>query len=539
MPIEHVLGGNGNALPPIIGQPEQRLRPLFREEKVGDTVVRFLSFDGRQTVQTIDLPYMKDRKVMAKRNGGCSFVLLARLGDVTNTSLKLANIPGTLFGLEMSETFRYMVHRVKFMLLIKVFKEEQLLDGNSVGVTTQIYLNDVENSEQVYVTQTQESLHDTDLAGLEIMRKASIVEGFADDATVGGSDVDMMGGAPAAFTTAPVAFAEGGAPAGATDSPPSVPAVTAAVSQSADPSPPSMPAGIDIAYMGIYDRALNLSERRLIARSVQAIIDGQVTPSIKPAAVVDFDITQISAEILDADPDSRRMVKDLSPNKFHLMYNVEGQSVSAQYRLANTQTKCLELTKNEKFFTPTPVNLDTSNGYTIELLFCIREFSSENDSAIFCYATQDANVRVPQLIVSVSSNRSSSSDNINGDGNRLSVFFTHDIPRFECLINLRTNKWYHAVITSDSKIYLNGSQVPTTGRAVTWLPDVIDRGRYLTLGDHNVADSYRVTTDTGISINGFIAVSRFYTAPINDELVKELHRKLRDDRGGQINAYSI
>ena len=487
----------------LIGQPNIARRPLFREHKFGlksNVLVRSFSFQREHSLQVLNDTDMKMRKLNAKTNGGCTFVALVRIGDLFDTDIFIASIPGTMFEISTREPLRYLVNASKFVMLMKVFREEKIVDGPDVGVTIEMYINNVEDGEEVYVTQTQQSLVDTTLGSLKLMH-------------VGGNEHTTGSVMPPSTEVPHVEHFE------------------------------QAPMPMDLSYFGIYDRALNLAERRLIATSVKNIMDAQVNPNIKPKIALEYDIRLLTDELLDATPDMRRMLKDSSGNRHNLLYNIEGDSVSAQFRLTNTQTKCVELAKNEKFFSASPVYLETSAGYSMEFLFCAREFSRENDSIIFCYTTQDLNIRDPQLIVNITPNQkkndrnSDSSDGTTKDGHHLSVYFSADLPRFECLVDLRLNKWYHVIITSESNIYINGAEAPATGNMVTWVPDLPDRGRYITIGDYKVTDSYKVSTDTGNSLGGYIALTRFYSAPMNEVGAKEAYQQIR--KLDEFNAYGI
>ncbi len=447
-------------------------RPILKENKYNDVVVRYLQINNNIHTLNVDQDSHVAKLVFTpKTNKGYTIVMVARIitPRLDRDQFSYTSVGKTGLKLTQNESFKYYVNKNNFMLVMKTVREKRGEDDQILGSMAALYVNLMEDEEAIQIKQSQEELQDASLAEMVLLH----------DKTEQNQDSTKM--------------------------------------------------EVDLVYLGLYDRPLNMVERMLIKKSVEPIINHANVEKYNLEVQAEYDITTMDAAQLEANPDLQRIVRDQSPNRFNLVYNVEGGSI--QYRLTQTQTKCIELTKNEKLFTPSPGYIDTiTHGYSVELLFCIKELSDDNDSVILSYTITDLNIRLPQLIVGVSSNQRSK---LEGKGARLSVFFAHDLPRFECLVNMVTSKWYHVIITSDSRIFLNGESAPTLGRAVTWLPDM---NRTLTIGDYKTTDSYRVSSDYGNTIHGYVALARVYNAPINDEIAKNKYTHLRDLDG---NAYGI
>ena len=280
--------------------------------------------------------------------------------------------------------------------------------------------------------------------------------------------------------------------------------------------------GVDIAYVGFYDRALTPYERLLIRASCEQIIAAPPPRAIEPRVVADYDLTTITDAYLNTSPDLRRMVKDMSPSKFNLVYNVDGRDAVFQTRVA---ARCVEMTKNEKFYAASSSYVDLTSGYTFELLFMVRQFSQESDSVIMCYATLENNLRAPQIIIAITPSKAGMANQV--EGHRLSVFYQSDMLRFETNETLKENKWYHAIITSESEMFINGEKAKTTGRAVATLQLVASQSRYITIGDYKNADGQRVSADAGNTMNGFYALARIYNYPLSASAAREAYRKAK------------
>ena len=300
----------------------------------------------------------------------------------------------------------------------------------------------------------------------------------------------------------------------------------------ADPSKDGNTTGVDIAYIGIYDRALSPYERQLIKASCEPILKSPSARATDPKVVADYDLTELNEATLSANKDMKRSMQDKSASKFNLLYNM-GRDAVFNTRLS---AKSVEMTKSEKFFSPTSCFIDMTDGYTIELFFCVRQFSSEADSVVFCYSALEMNVRTPQIVAGVTSSSFGTSTEI--EGHRFSVFYAADIPRFQSKGTLQINQWYHIVFTSESKMFINGEQVETFGRAVVALPVAANQPRYLTIGDYKNADGARVTTDAGNTMNGYIGVVRVYNYPLVHASVKERYMAVKSSGGGD-NVYGL
>jgi hypothetical protein len=444
-------------------------RPKLKEiTHAGGSPLRFLKITGKEPLRIGERTPIAEKVLKNKDNKGFSIVMLAKFNKSEDMST-YASVKDTPLLLSHTESFKYYTDKSSCVMIIKTVRENRDQDGMLVGSVNALYVNLVEDDEVIHVRQSQQELTDIGLKDLVMMSN---------------KDADSLANMD-----------------------------------------------VDLTYFAIYDRPLNMAERVLIRNSVKHILDVGATTKYDLITEAEYNFTTMDPKALEINPNLRRVVQDATQNRFNLVYNVEGENVDIQYRLGSTQTKCIELTKNEKLFSPSPVYIDlTTNGYSIELLFCMKQFSDENDSILLSYSSSEFNIRQPQLLVGISPRHRIHLDN---KGARLSIFYANDLPRFECVVDLQVSKWYHVIVTSESKIFLNGQQAPTLGRAVSYLPDM---NRILAIGDHRATDSYRVSSDHGNSINGYIALAKLYNSPMNIATASDKYNALK---GIDNNAYGI
>jgi hypothetical protein len=436
-------------------QPNQSMQPTFSEE--GKT--KFFVFDDavnlNNTKKDIDVP------INSGRNGGCSIVSVIRCSDLENSDFVMTTID-KMYTMKVDD-FRYYITRNTWCLLMVVYKEKDK------GTSYSTFLDDVANGEELRVSQTQDSLLDTNINKMIV----------------------------------------------------------------GDPMKQGNQSRVDIAYLAVYDRALTPYERQLIRASCKDILISPAARTTDPKVVADYDVTEITDERLSASKDMRRTLKDSSASKFDLLYNVYGKDAVFNTK---SMTKYVELSKNDKFFSPTSNFIDMTDGYTMELFFYIRQFSTETDSVVMCYSALQANVRTPQIIMGITS--STFGTNTQVEGNRFTVIYAADMQRFQSQTILSINKWYHVVFTSESKMYINGEKVDTYGRALVTLPLVANQARYITVGDYMNADGSRVSTDAGRTMNGFFGLGRIYNYPLNPTAVRERYTVVKNSNGGG-NVYGL
>lgn len=436
-------------------QPIATLQPTFSE----DGINRFFMFDAAAALNNT----AKDADVAMNsgRNGGCSIVAVIRCSDMENPDFVLTRIEKKY---EMKlEDFKYYITRNTWCLLMVVYKEKDR------GTSYSTFLDDVANGEELRVSQTQDSLLDTNVNKMIV----------------------------------------------------------------ADPVKKDSVSRVDIAYLGVYDRALTQYERELIRASCNDILISPSARKVDPKVMADYDLTEITEERLDANKDMRRSLVDASPSGFNLIYNVYGKDAIFN---SKSKTKYVELSKNDKFFSQTSNYIDMIDGYTVELFFCIRQYSIETDSIVMCYSALQANVRIPQMIMGVTSSTFGTNTQI--EGNRFTVIYAADMPRFQSQTVLSVNKWYHVVFTSESKMFINGQRVETYGRALVTLPLVVNQARYITVGDYMNADGSRVSTDAGKSMNGFFGLGRIYNYPLTPAAAQERYTVVKNSNGGG-NVYGL
>ncbi len=276
----------------------------------------------------------------------------------------------------------------------------------------------------------------------------------------------------------------------------------------------------ELAYAGVYDRALQAGERHLIWKSVEEILRKQPLSVPSPKAIVEYNM--LAMEGAPSPSFEYNKVKDSSiVNSFDLIMNSENtDNVGGRYRF-NPFTH-LVLTKADKFFTQSSSYLEFPDGYSIEIMFVGTEFSETNPNILFCYATPSEESAQPQMIVNVSPTDTDK-------GNLMSViFFTRqkDVGRIESSLRISPGRWYHVVITSESQIFINGMMDPKPrGRSVTHFPSAT--GRYITIGDYKNPDVYVATTDYGNTIHGNISVARVYNTALNQSQVDGMFDKVR------------
>jgi hypothetical protein len=443
------------------GQSSPNLQAKYIEE--GKT--RFFSFREMATLKITDKD--ADVGIPTGRNGGCTLVSVVRCTDVENSDYVIASLK---FGdsdqqryIQTLEDFKYYITRNTWCLLMCIYKEKDK------GTSFSTFLDNMANGEELRVSQTQDTLLDTNIKTMVL----------------------------------------------------------------ADPVKEGNTTGVDIAYVGVYDRALTPYERQLIRASCEDILKSPSARTIEPKVVVDYDVTEITDAQLSANDDMRKSLNDKSASKFDLIYNVHGKDA-----LYNTKTtsKSVELSKSDKFFSPTSNFIDMADGYTFELFFCVRQFSSEADSVVMCYSALEMNVRTPQIIAGVTSSTYGTNTQI--EGHRFSVVYAADLPRFQSKQTLDENKWYHIAFTSESKMFINGEQVETYGRAVVALPLIANQARYITIGDYKNADGARVSTDAGKTINGYFGLSRIYNYPLNHAAIRERYTIVKNSNGGA-NVYGL
>jgi hypothetical protein len=394
-----------------------------------------------------------------RTNKGCSFVMLARLSSAENSDYIFASLDpsGSTYTMSM-EDYKYYLQIDKWMLFIKVWTQSD----NNAGRSIHTFLNTIDEKDEIYVFQDQMPLTDASLDNLVIC------------------------GVDAKVTTNSTALTT-----------------------------------CDVAYLGIYDRALNAYERSLIQASCIDILIKQPDAITPPVAIADFDVLTMDITIMNDETFDFNRIRDLSGNN-NLLYNND----NAKNVMGRWQTQpfpFLELTKNDKYHTESSTFLDLPSGYTLELLFCGIEFSADNHSIIFSYSTMETNASLPQMVANITATNST-------EGNVFSViFFTSredKMGRLDSSIRIETGTWYHIIVTSESKIYINGVLDPDTrGHAVTRFPST--QGRYINIGDYNNPEVNSSSSDYGNTLRGRISLAKIFNGPMNSAQVEESYNKIK------------
>ena len=411
--------------------------------------------------QTMPYTRIPPATLDVQRNRGCSIVALVRIQnyDLGASDVTLMGMTPQIYALTVNE-FRYYIQNNRWMLYIKVWDES---DDNT-GVTVRSYLDFMNEKDEVSISQNQSKLPAANVQTIAVARPAS--------AQPAGS------GAVLSIERAMAAH---------------------------------------VAYASVYDRALVDKERNLIFASVAKIIENQPVYSETIEAIVDYDILSIKA--FD-DPKEQRRIKDKSSrNGFDLQYNVDMNPEKYSFKPFTS----IQLTKNDKYYTSQSVYLEMPDGYSMELMFSVDEFSSDVASVIFCYSVIADVSSTPQLIAGVTATDSAK-------GNLFYVqYFTQQeekTGRLESSVRISPGEWYHVIVTSESKIFINGVRdTSTRGRAVTNFPAAT--GRYITIGDYKNPAIDSTTSDYGNTMKGGISLARMYNAPITQTKVDELYSNVK------------
>jgi hypothetical protein len=389
-----------------------------------------------------------------KANKGCTIVALARVESYDFAT------DITLIGMSENKysltlnDFKYYIQNKRWMLFIKVWDESK----DQTGLTILSYIDFMDENDEVAVSQDQSTLPVADVKTLVVAKP--------------GTDPSATQGAALSVESAMATH---------------------------------------IAYASVYDRALTDKERNMVLESVRKILDNQPIFEDAIEAVVDYDI-MASKQSSEFD---QRTVKDRNArNMFHLRYNMDIVPEKYEFR----PFPSLRLTKNDKYYTDRSVYLEMPDGYSIELMFCVEEFSNDVASVIFCYSVIASESGIPQLIAGVTATDSAK-------GNLFYVqFFTQEIKtgRLESSVRISPGEWYHVIVTSDSKIFVNGVRdKDARGRAVTNFPAA--SGRYISIGDYKNPDIDSTTSDYGNTMHGGISLARIYNAPVTQAKVDQLY----------------
>ena len=280
-------------------------------------------------------------------------------------------------------------------------------------------------------------------------------------------------------------------------------------------------ANVDVVYAGVYDRALTAYERKgLIKPSITDIL-AIPGPTYTPRIIVEYNIEKITPELAK---DPRKQFIDSaagSSSPAPLSYN---ETTSPAFEVASAP-KFLALTKNQRFYSPNPVRLDLSSGYTVELLFSGADFAKENNAVIFTYSTQEnaaisGERDIPDIIAQITT-----VDKSSVRGNLFSVQYAGNLRSFECEEILNENTWYHVVFTSESTMIVNGVKVLPKGKAVANIPTYEGHQRYISIGDRNTVTALQISSDTGRTMVGKYALVRIYDGALTTDAILASYEK--------------